>query len=880
MTVDWPLVGRTEELAFIAAACDRAGAGVVIAGRAGVGKTRLARAGADAARRRGIRTAGVVGTATARGIAFGAFGALAATDDSEDQVAGPGALAARIRARLLGGGDIGDTLLVVDDAHLLDAHSATLVSQIALSGSAKLLLTVRSGEPCPDAVVAIWKDGALPRLEVQTLSRGETTALAEAALGGQLDASAAERLFELSQGNALYLRQLIEGELDSGRLAPRHDVWRWTGTPQLSQSLSELVADRIGDQPAPVREVLDVLAIAEPVPLTTLRSVLTEPDRTAGAGDPVERAERSGLIALDAALEVRSGHPLFAEVSRARLGTVRARRLRAAVVRALADASATDATSVLRRASLMLDAEMPPDPELLTAAAELAALRNDSVLVQRLAQAAVDAGGGYRAQKVLAFFAAWTGDDPSIVDEAFARLEELAATTADRARAVVLRASQLAMVDAQPDAAIAVLDSRDEVVRQEPEVQAFIALLDAEACRSGAAERAHRVLRLANSEAAAARCTPEAVALASHALVTALASAGRLAEAEQAVTTGLAAAAQSVELSSFGIAIVATQVHGLCVAGRLAEASDLAKSWHAQLAEHEPGSFFGDCMLGEVLLCQGSVSEAVRILREARAGLEPYGHMGGWRYAALVLLTRAVALVGPPDLAARVREDLEAHVQPMLVAYQTEQLLAGAAVVAAEGRLREAQALALEVGDLAELRGQWGHAVVALQHAVSYGRTGLAGRASALRERVEGPRAQAVHEYAAALDRADGTALLEAARAFERFGDLLAAGNASAHAAEAFDRAGLTGSALTARAFAERMIAATGGIRTPVMSRALSPLPLTAREREIVALAAHGLSNQAIADRLVVSVRTVEGHLYRINQKLGTTHRDELSRFV
>lgn len=878
MTVDWPLVGRTEELAFIAAACDRAGAGVVIAGRAGVGKTRLARAGADAARRRGIRTVGVVGTATARGISFGAFGALAAPDGPEHQLTGAGSLAAHIRARLLDGGGVGDTLLVVDDAHLLDEHSATLVNQIALSCAAKLLLTVRSGEPCPDAVIAIWKDGALPRLDVQTLSRSETTALAEAALGGQLDASAAERLFELSQGNALYLRQLIEGELDSGRLAPRHDVWRWTGTPQLSQSLDELVSDRIGDQPAPVREVLEVLAIAEPLSLSTLRSVLLE--SKADPADPVERAERSGLIVLDAALEVRAGHPLFAEVSRARLGRVRARRLRAAVVRALADASATDATSVLRRASLMLDAEMPPDPHLLTEAAELAALRNDSALVQRLAQAAVDAGGGYRAQKVLAFFAAWTGDDPSIVDEAFARLEELATTTADRARAVVLRASQLAMVAAQPDAAIAMLDSRDESVRRAPEVLAFAALLDVEACRIDAADRAREVIRLVDREAHTEAATPEAVVIASLALVTALASAGRLAESEEAALRGIEAAAQTVELSSLGIAIAATQVHGLCIAGRLSEASELARSWHAQLAEHEPGSFFGDCMLGEVLLCQGAVSEAVRVLREARAGLEPYGDMGGWRYVALVLLTRAVAIAGPFDAAAATREDLRAHVHPTLLAYEVEQRLAEASVVAAEGRLSDAQALAVAVCDLAERRGQRGQAVVALQHAVSYGRAGLAERAADLQERVDGPRAPAVRDYAAAADRADGAALLDAARTFERLGDILAAGDAATLAAEAFDRAGLTGSALTARAFAERTIAATGGIRTAVMSRALSPLPLTAREREIVALAAHGLSNQAIADRLVVSVRTVEGHLYRINQKLGTTHRDELSRFV
>ncbi len=41
-------------------------------------------------------------------------------------------------------------------------------------------------------------------------------------------------------------------------------------------------------------------------------------------------------------------------------------------------------------------------------------------------------------------------------------------------------------------------------------------------------------------------------------------------------------------------------------------------------------------------------------------------------------------------------------------------------------------------------------------------------------------------------------------------------------------------------------------------------------------LAARGLANEQIADRLVVSVRTVESHLYRAFAKLGIGGREEL----
>ncbi|HKP42908.1 helix-turn-helix transcriptional regulator, partial [Mycobacterium sp.] len=56
--------------------------------------------------------------------------------------------------------------------------------------------------------------------------------------------------------------------------------------------------------------------------------------------------------------------------------------------------------------------------------------------------------------------------------------------------------------------------------------------------------------------------------------------------------------------------------------------------------------------------------------------------------------------------------------------------------------------------------------------------------------------------------------------------------------------------------------------------------PLTDRELEIVMLIADGESNRAIAERLTLSVRTVESHIYRAMAKTGTSTREELAALL
>ena len=178
--------------------------------------------------------------------------------------------------------------------------------------------------------------------------------------------------------------------------------------------------------------------------------------------------------------------------------------------------------------------------------------------------------------------------------------------------------------------------------------------------------------------------------------------------------------------------------------------------------------------------------------------------------------------------------------------------------------------------DVARRGSSPAYEVLALQTALELGDHTVADRLFELVATVEGERAPTAALQAAALAAEDGDGLLAAADRWQELGDLLAAADAAASAALVFRRQGRRGSDSTAVARAQRLSDACEGAHTPALTAAARPLPLTAREREIATLAARGLTNREIADRLVVSVRTVEGHVYRICNKLGVNERSAL----
>ena len=131
---------------------------VVLGGPAGVGKSRLAR---EIARRAGPDVGIVRATASAQEVPLGAFADVVPG-------AGPNGVPPDLADLREAVHALAHGLLVVDDAHLLDEVSATVVHQVVSSGRARVVLTVRTGEAAPDAVTALWKDElAVEGLEIE-----------------------------------------------------------------------------------------------------------------------------------------------------------------------------------------------------------------------------------------------------------------------------------------------------------------------------------------------------------------------------------------------------------------------------------------------------------------------------------------------------------------------------------------------------------------------------------------------------------------------------------------------------------------------------------------------------------------------------------------
>jgi hypothetical protein len=723
--------------------------GVVLVGADGVGKTLIARRAAEqcAAAAPSTVVRRVVGTATQRVIPFGAFHALLENAGIADN-ARPADLLRAAHDTLTAGGE---QLFVIDDAHHLDHLSATLVYQLALSGSARLIVTVRADTELPEAVAALWADELLTRIEVGPLDRATTAARLESALGAPLDDAAIDDVFARSGGNPLHLRHLVA----DGRLA------------QDRGSLTKLIDGYLSGLPSPVRTVLDWLALAEP---------LRRGDVTALAGeDAVDQAEATGAIVVDSDEMVYPAHPLYTARARAGLTPDAERTLRTSLVEHLTSQPSGHVGDQLRLAALSVGSDAPTAVADTVAAAQDALRLGELTLAERLAQAALDRSGGLAARLPLAYALAWQGRGREAdavldaVDPEQLSQPELMAWTLPRA------ANQFWMLS-EPERATAFLQGTRNRVSS-PAAQATLDALAATFAMNAGTPM--RTLRIAGEVLASPHADPVAVGWAASAAALSSARTGRFDDVE--ALAGRATAADHPGLlrftSGFG------RITALLMAGRLTEARALAQRYTDFAELQQPGRAIGETLVGYVAIAQGDFDAAVTLLSRAADPLARTGY--SWGALALSLLAQALGQHGDQLEAAKVFSRAESRHGLKSTLFAPELALAKAWSKAARGDTTAAIEAARDAVQSAERGGQSAIALRALQDATRLGDVRAVQRAERLSVEVDCVLGRLTLAHARALANGDASALAEVAADLADRGLHPAAADASAQAQRA-----------------------------------------------------------------------------------------------
>lgn len=866
MDLGLPLTGRAEELAFLEDAVRRR-SGALVAGAAGVGKSRLVHE--LCGRLAGWHVARTTVSASTAHLPLAGLAGLA-LESVEAVALDRGELFARLIGELRARSADQPLVVVVDDAHLLDEVSAAFLHQLVVARAAAVVLVVRSREPAPRSLLSIVKDQLVPRLELQPLGRAEFARLTEAALGGPAEPATHAELWRYADGNALFLRELLGDALERRTLERVDGRWRWSPSWSVGPRLAELVAERMGRLDERRRELIELIAVGEPLGPAVVERLLP--------GVDLAEEEARGLVTCEESggrVEVRAGHPLFTEMVRAQLPVLRRRRLQRRIAEALEETGLHRRGDRLRAAVLRVESGSASDAAELGRAAREARRQFDPGLARRLALRSLELEPSFDA----ALVAAGALNDLGCFADAAQALDRLAGSEPDDAGRQELARERawavfhgpegldgarriLAAVETGPAGPGVRLAARGALALMLTYVGRFLdaaeigmPLLDADV------DDVHRLSYLAPVGAC-------------------LVMSGRTDRALDlcAQLEPIADRHRDDQPRAHGL-LWQMRANALLLAGRVDEAVTTLEGPLAPDADPLLGAgdlAYARTKLGLALLLQGrprTAADQLALAAEVLRGEDPDNCLA-W---CLSLAAQARAQQGELDAARALAAEAAAYDGPLGAVFAGDAQRARAWVAAAEGRLTDAAAELVGAAEEQLARAQPSFALFALHDAVRLGEHRLADEVVEVAGRLDGPGPVAVALHAAGLCAGDPDRLQRAADAFAALGWSPASAEAAAHAAAAYAGAGLHARATAAGALRDDRLA-----RCEAPLRATLPAPagaprLTRREREVAALAAQRHSNADIARLLHLSVRTVESHLYAVYAKLGLSDRNELS---
>ena len=898
-----PLVGRAAETELLTSLLDSVSGGggaLVLRGEPGIGKSRLLAAAASAARTRGLAVLGTTGVQSEARLSFSglhqllrpvrahAAGLPPLLRDALDTAFGllDGPAPERFRIALAALEVLSDVageapvLVVVEDAQWLDRASADALAFVARRlehDPIVLLAAVRDGYG------SALTDAGLPELRIGALEPGAAAALLDAS-GQRLTSQAREQVLREAAGNPL---ALLELPVTSTRLQPSAAV---PGLRPLTERLEQAFAARVRDLPEQTRLLLLVAALDD--------------------GDRVGEALRAGSAVAGTALGLEALEPAVqaAVIDRDQQAiTFRHPLMRSAVVQS--------ATSPQRRRVHEALAEVlhgDPDRRVWHRAALLAGVHEDvaveledagrrarrrgaiGVAASALRRSAELSDDAHRGRRLLtAAQSAFELGQPEVVVPLLREAERLDPGPLEQARATWITE----MVDLRPfrdtTRAAAVLAAAEHA-RDAGDRDLCIDLLWVVAQRMWwvGAEAGARQPLVAAVRALGGVDDARVLAVLAFAdpvgttptLVRRLQAAATERSADAEVARHLGGASIVVGAFDTGSTALSVAVEGLRAEGRLGHLPRLLALQGMVAAR-----------LADWDVAIPAAEESRRLADELAEPL--------WGAGAETVIATIAGMRGDEETAEQASSRAERTALPLGAKFMVCYAQFGR-VLAALGAARHADAYALasrlfDPADPAHHSAAWWHVGDLAEAALHVGRTEHARACVAEVEAAVGAtpgiavelslrHARAVlaaddEEATARFDEALGADLalwpFPHARLLLAHGQWLRRRRRIAEsrtplraARDTFDRLGCEAWSAQAR----RELRASGEA-----SRRRDPAGrdrLTAQELQIARLAAQGLSNREIGQRLYLSHRTIGTHLYRAFPKLGITARSELER--
>ncbi|MFH9354549.1 AAA family ATPase [Kitasatospora sp. NPDC017646] len=890
-------VGREAETAEIIrhVGAHRSRSGVlIVTGDPGAGKSTLLDIAADHARRAGTRVLRSVGSRSEAHLGFAGLhqmlrpvlgaaaglparqrGALRAVLGLDECAEAPGTMVVGLAVlNLLSRvAETATLLVVVDDAQWIDRGSLEVLSFVARrmdSEPVTLLVGVRTAAALPGF------DGEYECLELGPLD-GEA---ANRLLDRQPTPPAGRtrvRILEEAAGNPLALVELARATALRGPGAIGLE-----GPLPVTDRLERIFAEHAADLPEATRRILLRLAAADAADARAAAMGLPETDDRAW-----EPADRAGLVRRDGSV-ISFRHPLARSAVYHSSSFGDRRRAHLALAELLREEPD-------RRAWHLAAATVGPDQDVSTAlqhTADRARRRGGFAAAAAARQRAAELSP--RREDRARLFSEAAAD--AVFTGQLGWVEHLAAAVRDCSddpvllREAALATGRLMSLGSHHTTAFAQLMR----VAREADTDSSV-LLDALAAAavvryySGEDSQHHQIRSLLS------RVPDEPAGAAMHAWVLAVCDPAGAGASLVPVLPELIAETKGDHQRLTALAIVAWLLDQTALAARtFDEAFD---QWRA----HGPFPDGLGCAVGWTRLDQGRWAEA----RSVAADIAATASVAGLDHAeacARVLDATVVSLLGDPAAARRLVERALSLVDPLesrSVAVFARRALGMAAVAEGDYDTAYAQFRAAFTADgepvhyhvshtvLAELaaaavrRGEQQHIAELLERSARRLGAGMSARVAALIDRGRALLADPEHAEpffrAALADPAGEQWPFERAQTRLDYGEWLRRRRRIAEARPLLSAALETFQRLGARPWIERARAelrAAGIEATDAVPSALAEL--SPQQQQIVRLAARGLTNREIGERLFLSPRTVSSHLYRVFPKLGITARSQI----